>query len=152
MSPNAFAARLVLEPGRSRILLVYVLGLHGLALLVLASPLALPLAPRLVLTALLLGQLGRAVPGLRRPAWKQLIWQADGHWRLVDRNGTERLIRRPPQGLVWPWLVALKFRDEEGAVQWVLLLADMLSAHQFRRLRVRLLQARRAAVASSSGS
>jgi hypothetical protein len=152
MSPNAFAARLALEPGRSRILLVYVLGLHGLALLVLVLPLALPLVPRLTLMVLLLWQLGRALQRLRRPALKELIWQGDGHWQLFFRDGTERVITSPPQGFVWPWLVALKFRDDEGAVHRVLLLADMLPADQFRRLRVRLAQARRAAVVSSSGS
>lgn len=152
MSHNAFASRLVLEPGPSRLLTVYVLTLHGLALGGIALLPVLSPGWRGMLMLILLARLLWAWRQLQQPRWVRIIWGSDNQWRLFGRDGQEVLSVEPPAGHVWRALVLLWLTDVDGNRHGLLLLPDMLAPAQFRRLRVRLGQACRAAAASSPGA
>jgi len=142
MSHVAYASPLVLEPGRSRYLIGYLVVTHALALSVLAGPLNLPLALRLILAGVVVYSFVRQL-SRRRPY--RLIWEADGEWQLLFENGNEYTGQLRPDSYVSTLLVILRFQRERGGQCSVVILPDMLDAESFRRLRVRLYQTRLAA-------
>ena len=147
MSHAAYASPLVLEPRRSRYLFVYLVLIHALALAMLAAPLNLPLALRLgVAGAVVLSfiwQMTRVPP-------HRLVWQADGDWQLFFAEASERTGQLRPDSYVSPWLVILRFKLEKGGRCGVVIMPDMLDPQSFRRLRVRLYQARLADAAEDT--
>jgi hypothetical protein len=148
MSHVAYASPLVLEPGHSRYLIGYLVVIHALALAVLVAPLNLSLALRVILTGVVvisfIWQMTR-----RRP--HRLIWEADGEWQLLYGNGNEYTGQLRPDSYVSTLLVILRFRLEQGGRCTVVMLPDMLDSESFRRLRVRLHQARLADAMAETG-
>ena len=139
MSHVAYASPLVLEPGRSRYLMVYLVVSHALALVALAVPLNLPLLPRLVLASVVIVSYVWQITRVRP---RRLVWQSDGDWSLFDEEENERLAYLSPDSYVSTLLVILRLQLEQGGRCSVVILPDMLDRHSFRRLRVRLHQAR----------
>lgn len=82
--------------------------------------------------------LRRHVLRVGRGAIRQLLWDADGVWRLVDAGGREVLVTRHGEFLRTPWLVILNLRDEGGARFAAVIPRDAVDGDQFRRLRMRL--------------
>jgi hypothetical protein len=58
--------------------------------------------------------------------------------QIVTRDRAHVSMQLQADALVTPWLVVLRLRDTQGRTRHLPLLADMLPAEQFRRLRVRL--------------
>ncbi|MCP5351677.1 MAG: hypothetical protein H6926_00590 [Chromatiales bacterium] len=82
--------------------------------------------------------LRRHVLRVGRGAIRQLLWDADGVWRLVDAGGREFLVTRHGEFLRTPWLVILNLRDEGGAGFAAVIPRDAVDGDEFRRLRMRL--------------
>lgn len=139
MSHGAFASPLVLEPRRSRYLLIYLLLVHALALLVVVLPLNLPVLLRFGIAAAVLISF---VWQVSRVSLRYLIWETDGDWQLQEAGGKKIIVRLCPATYVSPILVVLRFQLQSGGTRSVVLLPDMLDRQSFRRLRVRLYQAR----------
>lgn len=147
MSHVAYASPLVLKPRRSRYLFIYLFCVHALALAVLAAPLNLPLVLRFGIAGVVIisfiWQISRLPPHC-------LVWEADGDWQLLFADGNEYRGQLHRDSYVSTLLVALRFRLEQGGYRSVVILPDMLDPQSFRRLRVRLYQARLAEVAEDS--
>ncbi len=77
---------------------------------------------------------------MRHPgATVSLLWPSGTQWHVRSRNGAEVSAQLSPESFVRPWLTVLLLRPETGGrPRNVVLLADMLDAEAFRRLRVRL--------------
>lgn len=147
MSHGVFASPLVLEPHRSRYLLIYLLLVHALALLVLVGPIELPAWLRFVMAAAVISsflwQVSRLPP-------RRLMWETDDDWQLLFQDGSEQNGELRPDSYVSPLLVVLRFRLPAGGTRSVLILPDMLDRQSFRRLRVRLYQTRLAEAAEET--
>lgn len=147
MSHDAYASPLVLEPRRSRYLLIYLVLIHALALAVIAAPFNLSLSLRLAVAAVVVMSFIRQI--IRVPPWR-LVWRTDQDWQLLFQDGRERTGQLRPDTYVSIWLVILRFQLEQGGRCSVVILPDMLDPQSFRRLRVRLYQARLAETAEDS--
>ena len=154
MSHAAYASPLVLEPGVSRYLLFYLIVIHALALVVLVAPLNLPVLVRLVLALMIvisfLWYWRRT--RLRNPARiVRLVWEADDDWTLWCNDSTEHVGQLRPESYESIWLVILRLQLEQGGRRTIVILPDMLDRQSFRRLRVRLRQARLADKTEETG-
>ncbi|MBK8638372.1 MAG: hypothetical protein IPN92_08815 [Chromatiaceae bacterium] len=132
---------LVIRPGVSRRLALWVLIAHGLTLAtVLFLPLALSGRAGLAL-AVLLGcalSLGGAVWHFWPWSLREAVWWPDGAWSLIQGDGRERDGRLLGSTYVSPALVVLNFRCGRWRTASLVLLPDNLEADLLRRLRVRL--------------
>lgn len=149
-----YASPLVLEPGVSRYLIIYLLVVHSLALVVLAAPLNTSLLVRLVLLVVVgisfIWQWRRI--RVNDPARiVRLVWETDDDWSLYCNDSTELVARLRPQSYESTWLVILHFQLQQGGRRILVILPDMLDRQSFRRLRVRLRQARLADTADETG-
>ena len=131
MSSNVFGAPLRLELLPSRRLRRWRLLVHG------AGVLTVPLlqSPTLgvcVLCLLLISFFHRAA----MPS--ALLWRSDGRWECTIGASLEQA-ELARSAVVQPWLVILPLRCEgRHRVRHLVVVPDMLSAQDFRRLRVRL--------------
>lgn len=135
-SPRSVAP-LRLEPRPSRLLRRLLLLIHlGGAALSLLLPIGWPLH---ILVPLALLWHGRAL--LRRTALvPTLTWDGDGLWWLHTDAGDQPL-QLAPDSVVWPRLVVLNFRFEQGGGRLAVpLLPDSLAPDTMRRLRAALRQ------------
>ena len=139
MSHGEFASPLVLEPRRSRYLLIYLLFVHALALLVALLPVNLPMLLRFAIGAAVIISF---VWQINRVPLQYMIWEADGDWQLYEGDGSTIIARLRPDSYVSPILVVLRFDLLVGRSRTVVILPDMLDRQSFRRLRVRLYQTR----------
>jgi hypothetical protein len=114
---------------------------------VIAAPLNLSLTLRLAVAAAVVLSFVRQIT--RLPP-RRLAWQTDGDWQLLFQDGSDRTGQLRPDTYVSLWLVILRFQLEQGGRCSVVILPDMLDPQSFRRLRVRLYQARLAETAEDS--
>lgn len=70
----------------------------------------------------------------------KLSFRLDGQdrWWLLREDGNALRLKRLPGSFVHPWLVVLRFKDENGRVYSQALRADNMDPPSLRRLRVRL--------------
>lgn len=133
-----YATPLQFEIGPSRILPVWLLLIHGAAMLVLPL-LPVPLPLRLALAGVVVLSLAwywhRMVSRNYPYAVRELRWEAGRDCVLQLASGEQLQAQLAPRAFVMPWLVILYFR---GRPRQLVLLPDMLSTEAFRRLRVRL--------------
>ena len=140
MSHARYDAPLVLEPGRSRLLILFLLAGHGLASLALLQPLRVPLAAQAVLLALVGASLVLSLVRYGSPARSRLIQDVHGEWRLQEAAGGKLVPARLCDSYLMPGLCLLRLRTPEGKRRTFVILPDMLDAETLRRLRVRLRQ------------
>lgn len=130
-----------LELGRSYRLAAVLSLVHVLALwMVWVSmfPVVGQWAFSLLIGLSMLSVLRRHVARVGTGAIRQLFWDADGIWRLVDTGGHEHMVERQGEFLRTPWLVILNFRQESGGRFAAVVPRDAVDAQAFRRLRMRL--------------
>ena len=154
MSHAAYASPLVLEPGVSRYLIFYLIVIHSLALAVVAAPLNLPAIFRFALAVVIVisfvWQWRRT--RLNDPARiYRLVWEADDDWTLWCNDSSELVGQLRPESYESTWLVILRLQFQQGGRRTIVILPDMLDRQSFRRLRVRLRQARLAEAAEETG-
>ncbi len=148
MSHAAYTSPLVLEPRRSRYLLLYLLLFHALALIVLVLPIDLSWLLRLAIATAVMISLVRQL--CHRPP-RCLVWESDGDWQLLVNGGKTVTGQLRPDSYASTWLVILRFRLEQSGHTTVVILPDMLDPQTFRRLRVRLFQTRLAETTEDTG-
>jgi hypothetical protein len=132
---------LFLRLGASRQLVCVLGGLHlGAAACGFANDLPLAIQILLVTCALLHGRYAVALHGTRRATRSIvfLIWDAQGRWRLLQRDGKMLDASLEHGACSHPRLLTLPFRSRCGRHLCVLIAADMVAADGLRRLRVRL--------------
>ncbi len=154
MSHAAYASPLVLEPGVSRYLNIYLVVVHALALVVIAVPMNLPLAVRLGIAVAIVCSFIRQWRRTRQHAparIRRLVWEVDDDWNVWCNDSTETVAQLRPESYESTWLVILHLQLNQGGKRILLLLPDMLDRQSFRRLRVRLRQARLAEATEDSG-
>jgi hypothetical protein len=153
MSHVAYASPLALEPGVSRYLKLYLIVIHSMALAVVAAPLNVPVVLRLGIAVVIVISFVWQWRRTREndPARiHRLVWEADEDWYLWCNDSTEHVGQLRPDSYVSTLLVILRFQLEQGGRCSVVILPDMLDKQSFRRLRVRLYQARLADAAEDS--
>ncbi len=128
--------RLEVQP--SRTLLRMQFFLHGLALMVLAYPLGVPLWLRIGLfialgTSLFFLLRNEALIRVRR-----LLLDGHDQWYRIDEGGQREPLRLRDDTWLGHRVAVLRFDREQGRPLNVLILPDNLDADSFRRLRVRL--------------
>ena len=137
----AVGGSLFMRLGASRQLLIALGALH-LGALACAFANGLPLLAQclLALAVLLSAEQSIALHGTRRAqrCVVLLIWDRQGRWRLLQRDGKLRDARLEHGACVHPKLAVLPFRCRDRRRLCVLLAADMVDADQFRLLRSRL--------------
>lgn len=141
MISSASVWRPVLEPRPSRIQRIILIVFYLLALVAVLQavlPFEWQMAAVLAWLALFLYEL----TSWRHPLSVVLLHERIGDWWLADAEGnTSRVWLR--RAMVWRYLVVMDFRLLDGAgprYQRVVLFPDSVTADEFRRLRVRLLQ------------
>jgi hypothetical protein len=72
----------------------------------------------------------------------RLMWEVDDDWTLWCNDSTELVGQLRPDSYESTWLVILRLQLQPGGRRTLVLLPDMLDRQSFRRLRVRLRQAR----------
>lgn len=155
MSHAAYASPLVLEPGVSRYLILYLIVIHSLALAVVAAPLNLPAAIRFALAVVVVFSFvwqWRRARAHDLAHIHRLVWEVDDDWTLWCNDSTELVGQLRPDSYESIWLVILRLQLQQGGRRTVVLLPDMLDRQSFRRLRVRLRQARLADTADDTGA
>lgn len=129
-----------LHPRPSRTLSVYLLGLHGVAMLaVIHLPLAPSVLSMLIIALLLHGAWLGWSAVLRRAPWSivALSWNAGG-WMLTRADGQMRTACLLPSSVVTHFVVVLHFRDPARRRYVLPLWRDSVAAEDWRRLQVRL--------------
>lgn len=126
----------------SRILGLVVLSIHAAALTVI-PPLAAPPAGKLLLSLAIIASLAQNLYHyvfLRSPrSIVQMVWEADGEWSLMQRDGRVLEALLLPSTFVHHHLVVLNFRLQSQRRQpSVVLFDDAVGRSTLRRLRVRL--------------
>lgn len=120
----------------SRRLLWVCAALHGLAALACLAA-ALPFWARaLALAALLAGALLVWRRVWLKPLAKHLRVDETGEWRLWTGQGQTMRLVLLPGSIAVPWLILLRFRDENGRFLALPILPDSVPAEDFRRLAV----------------
>ncbi len=140
MAPASAALRFTLRPSR-RLVILLMLAHAGALVLVLMLPLPWPAMLVLWLATLVSMGWSISIAFLRRSAIVELIHEAEGEWALRDAAGNAMMGRLLPGSYLHPQLVVLNFarNGERWRLRRVVILADMLDADSFRRLRVWLL-------------
>jgi len=132
---------LVIRPGVSRRLALFVLAAHGLTLAVVVH-LPLPLSGRTGLALAVLVGLALSLGGPVRHLWpwsvREAVWHPDGTWSLTLVKGGAQDGRLLGSTYVSPALVALNFRCGRWRTRSLILMPDNLEPDLLRRLRVRL--------------
>lgn len=149
MLSSGFSKPLLLKRKPSRLLAVFLLVMHGLALVALLLPLALT---AVVYAALYLGWVASAFFHLIYYQRQQdneayWVWESSGTWRYGDSQQAFQVVQA--KTVQTPWFVTITLRNAEGQQQLLLILHDQLDADSFRRLRVRLKLHQEEAAASS---
>jgi hypothetical protein len=142
MSRSKFDTPLVLELRRSRYLIVYLLLIHGIALLALLFPLRMPL---IVQTGLFMLVCASLIVSLYRCNYRthtRIVQDPQGEWRLLCDDGKDIPASLRPDSYIAVGLCILRFRFEGGGKRNYIILPDMLDADTLRQLRVRLRQGR----------
>jgi hypothetical protein len=120
----------------------WLLTLH-LLVIALAFAAAPPKWAGLLMAALLLlswMQLRRhSAFGYGPRALVRLSALGDGSWRIESANGTVVAAELLGSSVIWPVLLVLGFRGEDGCVRHRIVVGDETDADFLRRLRVRLL-------------
>jgi len=154
MSHTTYVSPLVLEPGISRYLILYLVVIHTLALALVATPLNLPAALRFGIAIMIvisfIWQWRRT--RVNDPARiHRLVWEADDDWALWCNDSTELVGQLRPDSYESTWLVILRLQLQQGGRRTVVILPDMLDQQSFRRLRVRMRQVRLADATDETG-
>lgn len=146
-SLTRFAQPLRVEFGASRRLALAAAVVHSLAAgaCLLAT---LPLPLRLLLAGVAavhyVAFLRRHASARARRAIRAVAWDSTRGWQVRWRSGAWQPARLLLPVFVSASLVVMRFRPAAGRACSAMLVADRLPADDFRRLRVRLLQAARA--------
>ena len=139
MSYQESVVPLRIKPRRSRILTGFIIFTHGGA--VPLSLMSLPLWAGLVLSSgivcSLVYTLNRHVLMHGRNAITDLIWDSNGDWRLLTRDGGNHDARLLKSSYLHARMVVLNFAVD-GRNRSVILLSDSLDPETFRKLRVRM--------------
>jgi len=141
MGENRELPPLRIRPRPSRILAIFLLATHGVALSV-AGVLPLDWYWRIGLAILVFTSLGNVI-GTRVLflipwAGREAIWEPDGTWTLTLVSGQQIEVRLLPSTFVTPGLSVLNPRCGRWRSRAMVLLPDSLDPDLLRRLRVRL--------------
>lgn len=133
---------MLLEPGPSRSLRVWLILVHVASIMILPF-MSLPVWAVLILLLLMLLSLWRALRmhiTLGHPdSVRAVQWREARSCQLRLSSGRDIEARLMPQVFMLPWMVIMHFRSGRGRVHHLVLLPDMLEPEVFRRLRVRLM-------------
>ena len=130
-----------IRPGHSRLLAVFLLVTHALALAVVF---AVPLSGywRVGLAAVVLLSLSHAIGAqvlfLVPWAGREAVWRSDGTWTLTLVSGEQTDARLLPSTYVTQRLLVLNFRRGRWRSSAMVIVPDALDPDLLRRLRVRL--------------
>jgi hypothetical protein len=129
----------------SRWLALALLFVHGGALGLLPA-VVLPPWVALVLACAVLGSMMHSLNTYALLRSKRsvvhVIWEEEGHWTLLQGDGTAHAAELSPAAYVHPQVVILNFRSEGGR-RSVIMLRDSVDPTTLRRLRARLATLRR---------
>jgi len=128
---------LLLEPGSSRTLRVWLVVIHAVAIILLPF-MSLPAGAGLIMMPLILFSLWHTI----RPhpnSVSTVLWSEARSCRLSLASGQDIEARLMPQVFILPWLVIMRFKSNRKRLHHLVLLPDMLEPGVFRRLRVRLM-------------
>ncbi|HEB67317.1 MAG TPA: hypothetical protein ENI93_05160 [Gammaproteobacteria bacterium] len=132
--------RLEVQP--SRLLLRAQFLVHGLALMVLAYPLGVPLWVRVLLFAGLVASLLFTLRSDALTGVRDLLLDGGNQWFWRRADGVLEALRLRDDSWLGTHLAVLRFeRESGGRTLNVIILPDSVDADSFRRLRVRLRQA-----------
>ncbi len=134
---TTYATPLLLEPGSSRTLRVWLIIIHVVAIVLLPF-LSLPAGAGLIMLLLILFSLWQAIRP-RPDSVSAVRWNEARSCRLSLASGQDIEARLMPQVFMLPWLVIMRFKSNRKRVHHLVLLPDMLEPGVFRRLRVRLM-------------
>jgi hypothetical protein len=136
-----FLDNLHMHLGPSRQLTLGLAGLHlGAIPCALASDLPSPLQGLVVVCVMLAALRCIALHGSCRAAHAivLLVWDRQGQWRLLQRDGQVLDAVLVDGAYTHPALVVLPFRTASGRRRCVLVVSDRVDGECLRRLRVRL--------------
>ncbi|MGB5338463.1 MAG: protein YgfX [Gammaproteobacteria bacterium] len=137
-----YATPLLLEIRQSRMMTVWLVLTHGLALLMLPVTGA-PVLLSVIVTLAILFCLRRAYRLHARrshpAACRRLVWKAGDECLITWRSGQQQVAKLQQRAFVMPWLVVLQLKFSGGKSYSLALLPDMLDPEVLRRLRVRLM-------------
>ena len=131
--------RLEVQP--SRLLLRIQFLVHGLALMVLAYPLGVPIWVRGLLFGGLVASLLFTLRSDALTGVRELLLDGGNQWFWRRADGVLEALRLRNDSWLGTHLSVLRFDREAGRTMNVIILPDSLDADSFRRLRVRLRQA-----------
>lgn len=133
---------MLLEPGPSRSLRVWLIVVHIVAIMIIPF-MSLPVWTGLIVLLLMLFSLWRAIRvhiTLGHPDSVCAVqWREARSCQLRLSSGRDIEARLMPQVFMLPWLVIMHFKSDRGRLHHLVLLPDMLEPEVFRRLRVRLM-------------
>ena len=137
-----YATPLLLEPGSSRTLRVWLLLIHFAAIMLLPF-MPLPVGAGLIMMLLILFSLWQAIRlqgySTHPDSVRAVLWNETCSCRLSLSSGQDIEARLVPRVFMLPWLVIMRFKSDRKRLHHLVLLPDMLEPGVFRRLRVRLM-------------
>lgn len=123
------AFRITLQP--SRILLIYLCGVHGLAAIGVWLS-ALPALAGIVITPALALSLMHSVKRHRWSGERELIYK-EGSWTVVE-NGEQQALQLAGESFIHPWITILHFKSTSGRMVFTLPF-DSAEPKQLKQLR-----------------
>ncbi len=143
MSSKKSVQSLQIEPRLSRQLGLFMLLVHGIAMLAVTGT-DMPLAIQLALIGFVLVNIIQVfnlhVLGRSRQSVQMLVWDEQGDWFLFSPDGQKHEARLLPASLVHPLLIVLNFRVPDRGRWSSILLPDALDKRTHRQLLTRLRQ------------
>jgi len=143
MSSKKSVQSLQIEPRLSRQLGLFMLLVHGAALLAIANT-NMPVAIQLALAGFVLVNFIQTfqlhVLARAKQSVRMLVWDDHGDWYVFAADGEKLEARLLPASLVHPLLIVLNFRVKNRGRWTSILLADALDKRTHRQLLTRLRQ------------
>lgn len=136
LSSHQYAKPLTIELVQSGHATIIVMVVHGLAASALLAS-SLPAAVQVAGLAIIAGSVYLVMFRLRY--LRRLVWQSDGNWLLIARDGREVIAQLTAESVALPFVTLLNFRSlPRGHHFSVAVFPNAYNADTLRRLRVRL--------------
>jgi len=130
-----FASPLILEFKHSRVIQLYLISIHFLAILSLLLSALMPYQKAIVLIFIVVSFLYQKNKLFR---YKKLLWSKENDWVIFDDLDNGVNVRLTPLSFSSSWLVILALRTENNKAVNLLVPYDALSEESFRLLKVKL--------------
>ena len=136
MSQNKFVSLPVLILNRSKILLLFIIGLHAIAIASVMHTVYFHISVNILLGFLISFSFYYYLQYYKNlTTLKQIKYRQDGMW-ILGYESKPLLVSIEPEYMLTEWLIVLRFKIGQTKRKSIPIFVDMLSPETFKQLRV----------------